>query len=194
LSSFEKEHKKYAAVFADIRGFTELCKLHDVEQIEMIVGDWFVTAYRDKIAKFGGLVDKFLGDGMLLFFERTESAFYASCALRGLAKEIDQHLNGGQAKGWLGGEFAIGIGLEYGEVVEGRIPIGNQEHVLRIGECVNMASRLGEIAEPWEILVGNDAHAQLRGKVDDEIFGKITRGRRRGGEYDCWQVAAEAVL
>jgi len=194
LSSFKKEYRTYAVVFADIRGFTELCKLHDAEQMEMIVGDWFVTAYEEKIAKFGGLVDKFLGDGMLLFFAETERAFYACCALLGLAKEINEHLNGEQAKGWLSREFAIGIGLEYGEVVEGRIPIGDQEHVLRIGECVNMASRLGEIAKPWEILVGNYAHAQLKGKVDDETFEKITRERRKGGEYDCWQVSAEAVL
>lgn len=57
-----------------------------------------------------------------------------------------------------------------------------------------MASRLGEIAKPWEILVGNDAYVQLKEKVDEKIFQKIIRERRKGGEYDCWQVSAEAVL
>jgi len=121
MSSFEREFKKYAVVFADIRGFTELFKLHDSEQMEMIVGDWFVTAYEEKIAKFNGFVDKFLGDGMLLLFSGTKDAFDACCALLGLAKKIDEHLNGKLAKGWLGKEFSIGIGLEYGEVVEGKI-------------------------------------------------------------------------
>jgi adenylate cyclase len=181
-------------VFADIRGFTELFKLHDKEQIAMILGDWFIVAYEDKVRKYDGLVDKFLGDGMLILFDNVKNAFYACCALLGLAKEIDEHLNQTPPTRWLGQEFSIGIGMEFGEVVEGKIPIGEQEHVLRIGDCINIASRLGEIAKPSEILIGNDARDRLKGIIVDDIFKKIRRERRKSGEYDCWSVPREAVL
>jgi len=194
LSSFQWKYKTYAVVFADIRGFTELFKLHDAEQIAMILGDWFVVAYEEKVRKYRGFVDKFLGDGMLILFDDVDTAFYACCSLLGLAKEIDEHLNKMPPKGWLGQEFTIGIGMEFGEVVEGSIPVGGQEHVLRIGECINVASRLGEIAKPSEILIGNDARERLKGIIVDDIFEKIERERRKSVEYDCWSVPMEAVL
>ena len=194
MSSFEWNYRTYAVVFADIRGFTELFKLHDAEQIAMILGDWFIVACEEKVFKHGGFVDKFLGDGMLVLFDDVEKAFYACCSLLGLAKEIDEHLNKTPPEGWLGQEFSIGIGMEFGEVVEGSIPVGKKEHVLRIGECINKASRLGEIAKPWEILIGNNARDRLKGKIVNDIFKKIRRERRKSGEYDCWSVPIEAVL
>ena len=41
MSSFEWNYKTYAVVFADIRGFTKLFKLHTSDDIWMMVGDWF---------------------------------------------------------------------------------------------------------------------------------------------------------
>ena len=194
MSSFPWNYETYTVVFADVRGFTELFKLHDAKQIEMILGDWFIRAYEEKVRKHGGFVDKLLGDGMLIIFSDVKNAFYACCALLGLAKEINEHLNKTPPKGWLGREFSIGIGIEFGEVVEGRILLGEQEHVLRIGECINIASRLGEIADPWEILVGNNAHERLEGIIEDEVFKKIRRKRQKSGEYDCRSVPIGSVL
>jgi adenylate cyclase len=194
LSSADWTCKKYTAVFVDIRGFTKLFQLHDTQQVAMIVGDWFTLA-EEKIRKLGGFIDKFLGDGMLAFFAQADQAFYACCSLLGVAKQIDGHLNKTSPLGWLGQKFTVGIGMEFGHVLEGSIPASEREHVLRFGDCINMASRLAEIADPWEILIGNNAYEGLKGTIVNDIFQKIKRERRKKpGEYEAWSVVAEAVI
>jgi adenylate cyclase len=193
LSSTDWTPKKYAAVFVDIRGFTRLRQLHDTRQIAMIVGDWFLLA-EEKIANSGGFIDKFLGDGMLVFFDQAVQAFYACCSLLGLAQRIDKHLNETPPPGWLGQEFTIGIGMESGDLLEGSIRASEREHILRFGDCINMASRLAEIADSGEILIGNNAYEELKGTIADDIFQKIKRARRKPGEFEAWSVLAEAIV
>jgi class 3 adenylate cyclase len=194
MSWVEWGYRKYTIVFADIRGFTRLSQFHDSEEIAMILGDWFVSAWEEKIKKYGGIIDKFIGDCIMALFSDAEKAFWACCALMGWAKKIDEHLNESPPEGWLGMEFSIGAGLETGEVVEGAIDINGQQHVLRVGDAVNIAARLAEIAEAWEILIGEDAYEELKNKLESEVLTKVKRERKKLGEYSCWSFDSKIVL
>lgn len=184
MSSIPWNEKKYCVVFADIRGYTKLCEQHGSMQVAMILGDWFVLTYEEVIQKHGGIIDKFIGDCMMSIFDRTEDAFLACCDLVDWSKKIDEHLN---MRGWLGMGFSIGIGMETGDLVEGVIKIGGEKHVLRVGDAVNMASRLCEVAEPWEILIGEGAYGELKTTVRSNVLSRVRRKRKKSGEYVCWR-------
>jgi class 3 adenylate cyclase len=128
---------------SDLRGFTAMAeKLEPVEVLEMLneVQGAFAAAVREQ----GGIVDKFMGDGMLAVF-RSDSAGedHARRALettRAMAAAL-RPINGGwSARGLAPVRF--GVGVHTGNVVTGCLGSGARLEFTVIGDTVNTASRL----------------------------------------------------
>jgi len=194
MSSMQWICRNYTVVFADVRSFTKLFELHGAEETAMILGDYFILAWEERIKSHEGSIDKFIGDAIMILFQDAKGAFWACCSLLDLANKVDEHLNRNPPKGWLGMEFSIGIGIETGEIMESEIEIDGKKHILRYGEAINVASRLAEIAEPWEILIGEGAYEQLKEVIDPELLAKIRRERKKPGEYVCWKLDTVDIL
>lgn len=142
---FTGERRFVAVFFADIRGFTDFTGGKEPEQV--IAG---INAVLGRMAQIiqnhGGLVDKFLGDGVMAVFgipvweDRMWEDVFSACKEMAVS---DQEL---------GREFSIGIGLSWGNVISGCV--GNQERAeyTIIGSPVNLAARLEKLAGPGEIV------------------------------------------
>ncbi len=132
-------------MFCDIEGFTRLCSTLPPTAIVTILNTYF-TEMVEIINKWGGYVDKFLGDGMLIVFGHPQklpnpwdSAVYASMEMIKKCEELNQKLVLKKH------HISNAIGIHSGPVVSGLIGSPERLEYTVIGDTVNIAQRLEKI-------------------------------------------------
>ncbi|MDX2010203.1 MAG: adenylate/guanylate cyclase domain-containing protein [Myxococcaceae bacterium] len=139
----EGERKTVAVLFCDLRGFTTFSE--GLEPAEVVLR---LNAYFEKmvaaVTAHGGVVDKFIGDAVMATFggllERPnpcDDAFDAALAMRAGLVELNAQL----ARAGLS-PLDNGIGIHFGEVLQGPIGSEARREFTVIGDTVNTASRL----------------------------------------------------
>ena len=112
------------------------------------------AALGDLIFRFEGTLERFAGDGLMVFFndpvrcdDGPARAIRMSVAMRTRVR--------GLAESWArqGHDLALGIGIAQGYATLGRIGFDGRHDYAAIGSVTNLASRLCDEAEPWQILV-----------------------------------------
>lgn len=136
----EGERRTVTVCFTDIRDFTSLSEPRPPEEIVALLNRYFARMC-DVVAKHGGVVNKFMGDGMLIIFgapnalERdAENAYAAALEMLEAARamrESDEFP-----------DLRIGIGLHRGEVVAATLGGKQRQEYTVIGDVVNSASRI----------------------------------------------------
>ena len=96
------------------------------------------------ITNAGGMVDKFIGDGVMALFGvesgPEEGSRQALAAAQGMVERVNRLSE--SLKDELAQPLKIGIGIHCGPAVVGRMGYGTTIHVTAIGDTVNVASRL----------------------------------------------------
>ena len=166
-------------LFADIIDFTQLAEQSPPRLINMLLNTYFSTM-TDIIFKHEGTLDKYIGDGIMAVFgapmERDDDAERAILA----AKEMKHRLATMMAKKeHYGKRFDIRIGINTGRVVAGNIGSPKRMDYTVIGDPVNIASRLESIAEPNQILIGEETYRSVKRKFQIKRIGpKKVKGKR----------------
>ncbi len=164
-----KGRKNEATIFfADIRGFTSYSDRTEPEKIVEALNDYFEVATK-AIVHQGGYLDKFVGDAVMGVFgvpvyrkNHSERAVKAALVLQRELKKASR--DGNQLLG------NIGIGIASGGVISGNIGSQAKMEYTVIGDCVNVASRLGGLAGPGEIMITRKVLDQLKGLVAVEAL------------------------
>lgn len=172
------QKKTVTVVFADISGFTTLVDHNPVEQVVDVLNRFFETVV-PVIFKHGGMLDKFLGDGVMAVFGIPDESEMDPLKAISCAVDIQQGVKLLRHRLLEEGRFPIdvGIGVATGVVVAGNIGTQEQMNYTVIGEPVNLAQRLESICKPGEIVVSSlttsviPGHADLT--VDFEPMGSI---------------------
>lgn len=144
LSGSEQE---VTVLFADLRGFTSWCEAREASLLVRELNR-LLAVQADVVVSAGGDVDKFIGDAVMAVFldgEDTPERIFA-CA-RQLIARIREEI---QMEGW---PLAIGVGIHRGRAVVGSIGSATRRDFTAIGHTVNLASRLCDRAQQWQILV-----------------------------------------
>ncbi|MBI4465471.1 MAG: adenylate/guanylate cyclase domain-containing protein [Acidobacteria bacterium] len=130
-------------MFSDLRDYTRYCQDRDPQQVVEELNEYFgeMTA---EIKAHGGMVNKFIGDGIMALFGvpviHPNDAYRAvQCALRMLAR--NEEYNRRRSERGLE-PLVIGIGLHTGEAVVGTIGAPEKMEYTAIGNTVNVASRI----------------------------------------------------
>jgi adenylate cyclase len=125
-----------------------------------------------------GTLDKYIGDGLMaLFGAPIEKKDDAERAVRA-ALEIQRQLSAMMRETSEDRRFDIRIGLNTGRVVAGNIGSPKRMEYTVIGDAVNLASRLESMAEPNQILIGEETFNRVRGKFKiREVGVKKVRGK-----------------
>jgi adenylate cyclase len=149
-----------AVLFCDLRGFT---KYSETVAPERLVRE--LNAYLDamvtEIRAEGGIIDKYLGDGLLAVFGMTESrdddALRALRAAHAMQAALRAHNDVRTARGLPALEH--GIGVHHGEAIAGNIGTAQRLQFTVIGDVVNIASRLEQATkhEPVSVLFSEAA-------------------------------------
>ncbi len=152
------EERFVAVLFVDLVGSTTLATRRDPAEIVALLNEFFRVAV-EVIDRFDGLVNKFLGDAVLAVFgaplEHPDPAAAALGAARELAQRLPYVLHAGAEEGPVG----FGIGVAAGTVVAGNIGAAHRLEYTVIGDPVNEAARITELAkdEPGAVLASSVA-------------------------------------
>jgi class 3 adenylate cyclase len=151
-------------LFADIRGFTALSEKLPPEELVKTLNQYLSVA-ADAILEEEGTLDKFLGDAVMAFFNAPFPQ--KEHVLRGAraALKIKSRLEELHSRNALPLKLYFGIGLNVGEAVIGNIGTSMQMNYTAIGDCVNVAKRLQEIAKPGQILISSAVYERIKEKA-----------------------------
>src|SRR6266480_7724236 len=144
------ERRLAAILAADVAGYSRLTGL-DEEGTHARLQDYLRSLVDPKIVEHRGRIVKNTGDGLLAEFSSVVDAL--RCALDIQGDMSKRNANVPQHKRL---EFRIGINV--GDIIIDRDDI--------FGEGVNVAARLEGLAEPGGICISEDAHRQVRGKLE----------------------------
>src|SRR5262252_8146655 len=161
-------------LFSDVRGFTSMAENLPPETVVEILNEYFAGA-APLVFKHGGILDKFIGDGLMALFgvpyEQPDSASRAVRAAAALQREMIRLNQKLKSRGLP--EIAIGIGINTGNVVVGYIGSEQRTDYTAIGDAVNLAARLEKRAAPWQILISSATLEATGDEFRIKPFGQI---------------------
>ncbi len=159
------ETRHVTMLFCDIRGFTSLTEnMPPAEVIELL--NEHMTALTEVAYEHGGIVDKFVGDLIMVLFGApvstgSDAVRAVQCALSML--QVRRKLNGTSRH-----SLEMGIGIATGPVVAGCMGSDQRLSYTVLGHRVNLASRLCSIAQAGEIVMDAETHAEARDLIKAE--------------------------
>ena len=144
------QERTIAVLFADIRTFTAIAERKLPYDLVFLLNSYFEAA-GEAIVSAGGIVDKFIGDGVMALFGvesgPEEGSRQALAAAKVMAEQVDA-LSQRLAEE-LDAPLKIGIGIHCGPAVVGRMGYGSSVHLTAIGDTVNVASRLQDATKEF---------------------------------------------
>ncbi len=137
------EERVVTVLFVDLRNFTTFCEARTPQQVVAVLNTYF-TLMGDAIEANGGVIDKYLGDGIMALFGAPvtgeDDAGRALCAALAMSRALDG-MNADLASRNLP-SLEIGIGINTDVVVAGNMGSASRLNYTVIGDGVNVASRL----------------------------------------------------
>ena len=142
----EGTRRRVAVLFSDVRGFTPYCEQHSPEHVVKQMRE-YADEMTAAVAANDGVLDKFLGDGVMALFGPflTEDCNISALAVSSALDMLDrlEKLNERWAARAMPA-FRIGIGIHVGDAIVGNIGGANRMQYTALGDAVNLASRLQE--------------------------------------------------
>jgi class 3 adenylate cyclase len=180
------EERRVATVaFADLSGFTSMSGETDPEEVRALV-DRCMTLLSGIVGRFGGTVDKFIGDAVLALWgvptayeDHAERAVRAALEMQACAREHAEDFGG----------LTLRVGVNTGELMFAPVGPEQQRQQTVIGDVVNMASRLQTSAPRGGILVGEETWRATRRAIQYEQVEPFTV-KGRAVALDAWLALA----
>lgn len=170
------EHR-VTVLFADIADSTGLAERLGPIKFGTILSNYY-QQMTDIVFRYDGLIDKYLGDGIMAVFGLTgdvknheEKAVRAGLEMLDRLELMNQQI---------GENMIIGVGVNTGEVVAGYVGTRQRVEHTVLGDTVNVANGLQEIARPNRLVVGPATQAAVVGSFETRRVGSLTvKGRAR---------------
>jgi adenylate cyclase len=173
-SLLESHRREISVVFGDLRGFTAFAEVAEPEEVMQVLSGYHTAADR-LIEQYGGTLERFLGDGLMVFFN--DPVTCPDPALRAVKLAVElrtsvDHLATGWAK--QGYHLGFGVGIAQGYATLGRIGFEGRLDYMAIGTVVNQAARLCGEAKAGEILITQRVASALDGLIEAEPLGELS--------------------
>ncbi|KPJ74397.1 hypothetical protein AMJ52_00670 [candidate division TA06 bacterium DG_78] len=164
--TIEKERRDVTVIFVDISGSTTISESLDPEELTLLMNDCF-RRLSAMVYRYEGIVDKFIGDCVMAIFgapvaheDDPERAILACLDMQTAINEINARLDKSQRK------LEIHSGINTGKVIAGKVGSDLQMEYTVMGDTVNVAQRLKDIASPGTILVGPETYNRTKHAFD----------------------------
>ena len=178
LPSTRERRQEVSVLFGDLVGFTSFSERSSAAEVAAVLNAYWGTAAPLLARRFGGEVEKFIGDGIVATFnsrgDQPDHALRAARAALALQHELavlaDEHPDWPRLR----------IGVNSGETVVREV--GGAGHVAytMVGDTVNTGSRLEGLAPPGGVLIG----AQTRAELPADALVEPRTGLRMKGKED----------
>ncbi|MBB3018207.1 adenylate cyclase [Microvirga lupini] len=186
--------QKAAVIFIDLSGFTGLSELLPLDETrEMLRG--FHALVDQEAVHHRGIVASFMGDGAMILFglpdSSPEDACHAVGACVGLCLRTEEWMT--RLPDGIASRIGFKIGAHFGEIIASRLGGDSHQHITAIGDTVNVASRLMEVAAAHDADVAlsdelhraaGDACSVFESGLLEGTFPTAIRGR--SGSIPVW--------
>jgi class 3 adenylate cyclase len=170
-----KTHRReITVVFLDLRGFTAFAETSEPEEVMSVLREYH-AAMGQLILAAEGTLERFTGDGMMIFFNDpvpvpnpAERAVRMASAMRERVAEL--------AVGWkkAGFDLDFGLGIAHGYATIGAIGFEGRVDYGAIGTVTNLSARLCSEAKPGQILLQQRVMTAVEGIAEAEPVGEVT--------------------
>ena len=177
--------RRIAVMFTDVEGFTRISESLEPDVLVGMLTEYFNLA-ADVFARHGGVIDKFIGDGIMVLWGAPadlEDAEYKACCAA-LELHAEMHALNRQWAGQGLPEFRTNVGIHTGVVVAGVLGSNDRLAYTAFGDAINVASRIEGINKQLgtQTLVSEATFEALGGRLrtrrieeDAELRGRQTR-------------------
>jgi adenylate cyclase len=166
--------REITVVFLDLRGFTAFAETSEPEEVMGVLREYHVAMGR-VILEHEGTLERFTGDGMMIFFndplpvpDGPERAVRMAVAMR---ERVDELLVKWRKRGY---ELDFGVGIAQGYATIGAIGFEGRMDYGAIGTVTNLAARLCGEAKPRQILIAQRVFGTVESLVEVEELGGLT--------------------
>ena len=175
-----KKHKRknLTVFFSDIVRFTDMSDTLEPELLAKLVNN-YLSEMTNIAIEFGGTIDKFIGDAVMVFFgdpksdgDRQDALNCAKMALR-MQQRISELQDYWKSLG-IGEEIQVRMGISTGYCTVG--DFGSQQRLdyTAFGSPVNLAARLESLALPREIVVSQQTFELISGDINCNPYTSVT--------------------
>jgi len=169
-----KSHRReITVVFLDLRGFTAFAETSEPEEVMGVLREYHVAMGRT-ILEHEGTLERFTGDGMMIFFndpvpvpDAPERAVRMAAAMR---EQVDELLVKWRKRGY---ELDFGVGIAQGYATIGAIGFEGRRDYAAIGSVTNLASRLCDEAKANQIVVSRRVYGMVEAFVDGRAIDDL---------------------
>ena len=165
------QERGVAVLFADLRGFTRIAEKKLPYDVVFFLNCYF-DVMGEAITQEGGLINQFVGDGVMALFgveegpeEGCRQALAAACAivdaLDGMSKTLADELEE---------PLRVGVGIHTGPTVVGHMGRGVAKYLTAVGDTVNAASRLQDLTKEYGCKLVISAQVAERAGADVSAF------------------------
>ncbi len=187
-SMLGSHRREIVVLFCDLRGFTAFAEVSEPEEVMAVLSEYH-AANGDLIHRFEGTLERFTGDGLMVFFndpvlcdDAPLRAIRMAVAMRSRVQDL--------TRAWAvrGHDLGFAVGIAQGFATMGRIGFEGRFDYAAIGSVTNLASRLCGRARADQILVTQRVHAAARRPVASVGLGPMSlKGFSRDTHvYDIW--------
>jgi class 3 adenylate cyclase len=173
--SFLNGHRReITVVCGDLRGFTTFAEAAEPEDVWEILAEYH-GALGELVARFEGTLERFSGDGLVVFFNDPipcdDAPLRSMQMALAMRQRVQELADGWQRRGY---ELAFGVGIAQGYATLGRIGYAGRFDYAAVGSVTNLAERLCEEAGPWQILVTQRVNAAAEDLVVSRLVGELS--------------------
>jgi class 3 adenylate cyclase len=168
-------------LFADLSGFTALSERTDPEEIRSMV-DRCMCAMSEVVERFGGAVDKVIGDALMAVFgapvaheDDPTRAVRAALEIQRRASENAEEFCG----------LCVRVGVNSGEVIFARVGPEARRELTVMGDAVNTAARLQAAAPAEGVLVGEQTHSATVDDIEYEALAPL-QAKGKSAPLHAW--------
>ncbi len=170
--SQELEESEVSILFADIERFTKMAEQMPPRDVASMLSNFYESTSQIVFDHDGG-VSKYIGDQVMAVFgapvkleEHAEQAVRAGKKIIQRVQEMNEELS-------VDLELHVRVGVNTGKVVLGYVGSKEVKEFTVLGDPVNVAARLEEIADTDEVLVGNRTEELLEGEIELTSIGSV---------------------
>jgi len=186
-AALDGERKTVTALFADLKGSTELMRDLDPEEARAII-DPTLKLMIDVVHRYDGYVVQSTGDGIFALFgapvtheDHPQRALHAALATRDELRRRGEDL---RMRGRAGVEVRIGINS--GEVVMRTVQTGGHTEYSPVGHVINLAARMQGAARPDGVVVSEETRRLVEGYFELREMGPTeVRGISEAERFPC---------
>jgi len=162
-------------LFSDIRGFTHMSRDTPPESIAAFLNNSYFTPMGEIAYQFNGMIDKHIGDSIMLVFgtpvSHEDDAFMAVSAAIEMQKKVKE-INS-QLETHNGLRLKVGISISTGKVFSGILGSFRKKEFTSIGMPVNIAARLQQYAKAGEILITDQTYQKIANQIDASLLPPV---------------------